>query len=677
MPQFLLELFSEEIPARMQAGAARDLDRLARQGLAALDLPFDTVRAFAGPRRLTLVVDGLPKSQADRLVERKGPRIGAPETAVQGFVRSTGLTADKLIERDGALWAIETRAGRPTAEVLGEWAASLIGSFPWPKSMTWGSGALRWVWPLHRILCVFDRQIAPVRVGGLEAADLSEGHRVMGPGHPFRARDFDEYREALAGHFVVLDREERKRRIVEGARDLCAREALDLVEDAGLLEEVAGMAEWPTPLLGHMDERFLSLPAEVIRTAMRTHQRYFAVRRPEGASLSPRFIVVANLETADGGALIAAGAARVLTARLTDARFFWDEDRKVSLEGRFDSLRGITFHARLGSLHDRAMRLEALAGRIAERLGFDPALARLTGRLAKADLATAMVGEFPELQGVMGAYYARAEDLPDEVAQAIGDHYRPQGPADSVPSDPTGIAVALADKIDTLAGFFSIDERPTGSRDPYALRRAALGVIRIVLENGLRLPLDGALWAEALGRPDPAVEQALTDFLAERLRVMLRDGGARHDLVDASLAMRDPDLVRARARLNALTDFLSSSDGLDLLAGYRRAANILESEAKKGPLPIERAGPVASPREEGDLQAALARVKPALAAALATEDFRGAMSVLASLRAPVDAFFEAVLVNSPDRDERINRLALLVEVRETMATVADFGRIVG
>ncbi|MBV8593460.1 MAG: glycine--tRNA ligase subunit beta [Caulobacteraceae bacterium] len=677
MPQFLLELFSEEIPARMQAGAARDLDRLARQGLAALDLPFDTVRAFAGPRRLTLVVDGLPKSQADRLVERKGPRIGAPETAVQGFVRSTGLTADKLIERDGALWAIETRAGRPTAEVLGEWAASLIGSFPWPKSMTWGSGALRWVRPLHRILCVFDRQIAPVRVGGLEAADLSEGHRVMGPGHPFRARDFDEYREALAGHFVVLDREERKRRIVEGARDLCAREALDLVEDAGLLEEVAGMAEWPTPLLGHMDERFLSLPAEVIRTAMRTHQRYFAVRRPEGASLSPRFIVVANLETADGGALIAAGAARVLTARLTDARFFWDEDRKVSLEGRFDSLRGITFHARLGSLHDRAMRLEALAGRIAERLGFDPALARLTGRLAKADLATAMVGEFPELQGVMGAYYARAEDLPDEVAQAIGDHYRPQGPADSVPTDPTGIAVALADKIDTLAGFFSIDERPTGSRDPYALRRAALGVIRIVLENGLRLPLDGALWAEALGRPDPAVEQALTDFLAERLRVMLRDGGARHDLVDASLAMRDPDLVRARARLNALTDFLSSSDGLDLLAGYRRAANILESEAKKGPLPIERAGPVASPREEGDLQAALARVKPALAAALATEDFRGAMSVLASLRAPVDAFFEAVLVNSPDRDERINRLALLVEVRETMATVADFGRIVG
>ncbi|HEX3406865.1 MAG TPA: glycine--tRNA ligase subunit beta, partial [Caulobacteraceae bacterium] len=492
MPQLLLELLSEEIPARMQAGAARDLERLARERLAAAELPLERMRAFAGPRRLTLVVDGLPASQGDRTEERKGPRVGAPEAALAGFLRSTGLSQDKLAERDGVWFATIARAGRPTPEIIAEMVEEIVRGFPWPKSMLWGEGRLRWVRPLQRILCVFDRQVAPINIDGIVASDLSDGHRFMGERTPFRARDFDEYREALAGHFVVLDADERKARIQSAADALCRANDLDLVEDEGLLDEVAGLAEWPVPLLGTMEPGFLQLPPEVIRTSMRTHLRYFAVRDRDG-KLAPRFVVVSNIEAADGGLLVTAGNARVLSARLKDAQFFWDEDRRVGFDAWLEKLNGVTFHARLGTMAERVARLEALAEAIAPAVGADPLRAREAAHYAKADLVSGMVGEFPELQGVMGAYYAREAGLSGPVAEAIGQQYRPAGPSDEVPDTPLAMALALADKLDTLTGFFAIGEKPTGSRDPYALRRAALGVIRIVLKSELRLPIRAAV----------------------------------------------------------------------------------------------------------------------------------------------------------------------------------------
>ena len=415
MPRFLLELFSEEIPARMQAGAARDLDRLARAALSDAALAFDGLRAFGGPRRLTLVVDGLPGAQADRVEERKGPRVGAPDAAVDGFLRSTGLTRDQLVERDGVYFAALSQKGKPTADILAAMTDDIVRKFPWPKSMTWGAGSLRWVRPLHRIICLFDGEIIPVDIDGIIGSDVTEGHRVMGPKGPFQVANFAAYKAALNEHFVVLEEAERKVRILAGAQNLCAERGLTLVEDAGLLDEVAGMAEWPVPILGHMAATFLELPPEVIRTSMRVHQRYFAVSGPDGA-LAPHFITIANLETADGGALIAAGNARVLSARLEDARFFWNEDRKTPLEGRLETLKGVTFHAKLGTMFARTERLATLSRDIAPHLAADPDLAARAGRLAKADLATGMVGEFPELQGVMGGYYARAEGLDHRIA---------------------------------------------------------------------------------------------------------------------------------------------------------------------------------------------------------------------------------------------------------------------
>src|SRR5665213_2670727 len=416
MPQLLVEFLSEDIPARMQTGAARDLERLARDYRADAEGPGDSLGGCAGPRRLTLVVDGLPPAQADLVEERKGPRVGAPDAAIDGFLRSAGLARRALSERDGVYFATLARKGRPTAEVIAEIVPSIVRGFPWPRSMTWGSGALRWVRPLHRILCVFDRQITPFDIDGLDAGDQSEGHRFMGEAGPFRARDFDAYSQALAARFVVLDVEERKRRIGQGARALCAARGLTLIEDESLLIEVAGMAEWPVPLLGTMDPAFLDLPSEVIRTSMRTHQRYFAVRGQDGA-LAPHFVAVANIEAPDGGALIAAGNARVLSARLADARFFWDEDRRILLDARLEALGGVTFHAKLGSMRERALRIEALACEIAPAVGAPPHVAGQAARLAKADLATAMVGEFPELQGIMGGHYARAEGLDGAVAR--------------------------------------------------------------------------------------------------------------------------------------------------------------------------------------------------------------------------------------------------------------------
>jgi glycyl-tRNA synthetase beta chain len=669
MPQLLLELFSEEIPARMQANAARDLERMARDRLAAEGLLPEALKTFAGPRRLTLVAEGLPVAQADRHEEVKGPRTSAPEQALDGFLRKNGLTREQLTEKDGVYFAHLHRKGRQTAEIVAEMVEAIVRGFPWPKSMISGVSKLRWVRPLQRILCVFDGEIVPLEIEGIVAGDLTEGHRFMGSKQAFRARDFDAYQDGLARNAVVLDPEERKERIMDAARTLCFARNFELVEDEGLLDEVAGLAEWPTPVMGDMDPVFLELPPEVIRTSMRVHQRYFAVRDPKTGFLVPHFITVANIEAKDGGATIAAGNAKVLAARLSDARFFWTEDQKTKLADRLEKLKGVTFHAKLGTMYQRVERIAALAGELAPYVRDDAetkAKAVEAARLAKADLVSGMVGEFPELQGVMGGYYADKERLDPEVADAIRQHYRPQGPNDAVPVQAVAATVALADKLDTLISFFGIDEKPTGSRDPFALRRAALGVIRILLQTRTRLPLRAFCSDELIA------------FFADRLTVLLREQGQRHDLVAAVFALGDDDLVRIVSRVNALDVFLGTEDGKNLLAGYKRAVNILKAEEKKGPLPsgepVEMAG---APDEELGLIARIGHVDVEVGQALAREDFEAAMRELARLREPVDAFFEKVLVNSEVAAERENRLRLLVKVRDAMGRVADFSQVTG
>jgi glycyl-tRNA synthetase beta chain len=669
MPQLLIELFSEEIPARMQAQAARDLERLAREKLAREGFIPEALKSFAGPRRLTLVAEGLPLAQADRKEERKGPRVGAPDQAIEGFLRSAGLSRDRLVEKGGVYFAAIETPGRPTPEIAAEMVAEIVRAFPWPKSMTWGAGQLRWVRPLHRILCVFNGEVVPVSVDGIDSGDVTQGHRFMGSGQPFRARTYDAYQDGLARHFVVLDPEERKSRIMDAARTLAFARGFELVEDEGLLDEVAGLAEWPTPILGDMDPAFLDLPPEVIRTSMRVHQRYFAVRDARSGFLVPHFVTVANIEAEDGGKAIAAGNARVLSARLNDARFFWEEDRKVRLEDRLEKLKGVTFHARLGSLYARVLRIEALAAELARTVRDDAAIrekAVLAARLCKADLVSGMVGEFPELQGIMGGYYAEAEGLDPEIGEAIRDHYKPQGPTDAVPVQPVAAIVALADKLDTLVSFFGIGEKPTGSRDPYALRRAALGVIRIILQTRTRLALANFASGDLLA------------FFADRLKVLLREQGERHDLVDAVFAMGDDDLVRIVSRVNALDRFLATQDGANLLAGYKRAVNILKAEEKKGPLPAgEPADMAGAPPEETGLINALGHAEIEIGKALDKEDFESAMRELAALRPAVDAFFDKVLVNSEAAAERDNRLRLLAKVRDAMGRVADFSQVTG
>jgi glycyl-tRNA synthetase beta chain len=669
MSQLLLELFSEEIPARMQANAARDLERMARDRLAAEGLLPEALKTFAGPRRLTLVAEGLPVAQADRHEEVKGPRTSAPEQALDGFLRKNGLTREQLTEKDGVYFAHLHRKGRQTAEIVAEMVEAIVRGFPWPKSMISGVSKLRWVRPLQRILCVFDGEIVPLEIEGIIAGDLTEGHRFMGSKQAFRARDFDAYQDGLARNAVVLDPEERKERIMDAARTLCFARNFELVEDEGLLDEVAGLAEWPTPVMGDMDPVFLELPPEVIRTSMRVHQRYFAVRDPKTGFLVPHFITVANIEAKDGGATIAAGNAKVLAARLSDARFFWTEDQKTKLADRLEKLKGVTFHAKLGTMYERVERIAALAGELAPYVRDDAetkAKAVEAARLAKADLVSGMVGEFPELQGVMGGYYADKERLDPEVADAIRQHYRPQGPNDAVPVQAVAATVALADKLDTLISFFGIDEKPTGSRDPFALRRAALGVIRILLQTRTRLPLRAFCSDELIA------------FFADRLTVLLREQGQRHDLVAAVFALGDDDLVRIVSRVNALDGFLGTEDGKNLLAGYKRAVNILKAEEKKGPLPsgepVEMAG---APDEELGLIARIGHVDVEVGQALAREDFEAAMRELARLREPVDAFFEKVLVNSEVAAERENRLRLLVKVRDAMGRVADFSQVTG
>ncbi|MCA0367702.1 MAG: glycine--tRNA ligase subunit beta [Proteobacteria bacterium] len=704
MPQLLLEIFSEEIPARMQQGAARDLERMASERLKAADLTWDALNTYAGPRRLTLVIDGLPAATPDREEEVKGPKVSAPPQALEGFLRKTGLNREALVERDGVLFAVLSSKGRATADLVAETVDQIVRAFPWPKSMRWGTGTLRWVRPIKRILCLFDGKVVPFEIDGIASDAITEGHRFMGSGAPLRVSNFADYRAQLEKNFVLIDVADRKLRILEQARAACAARGLVLVDDDGLLDEVAGLAEWPTPILGDMDPQFLALPPEVVRLSMKVHQKYFAVRDPAREGLAPNFLVVANVEATDGGKALAAGNSRVLSARLNDARFFWDEDQKVGFDAWNAKLSGVTFHAKLGTLAERVERIAALAREIAPLVGADADQAETAARLSKADLASGMVGEFPELQGIMGGYYARLAGYPDAVADAVRDHYKPQGPADTVPTAPVTVAVALADKLDTLVGFFAIDEKPTGSKDPFALRRAALGVIRLMVENearaalgfiamqalighypklsdeGLSISLRGALepFNEASRLAEPVIRDLLA-FFADRLTVLLRDQGQRHDLVAAVFALGDDDLVRIVRRVEALAAFLATDDGANLLAGYKRASNILRAEEKKGPLPtgMVQTGLPDQPEAETVLAFAVGAARTAVEAALETEDFAAAMTALAALRAPVDRFFEDVMVNSDVPAERENRLKLLGQVREVMGRVADFGQIAG
>ena len=736
MPQLLLEIFSEEIPARMQQGAARDLERMVSDRLKAAGLTWEALTTYAGPRRLTLVIDGLPAATPDREEEVKGPRASAPEQALEGFLRKTGLTRDQLTERDGVLFAVLSSKGRATTDLVAETVDQVVRTFPWPKSMRWGSGTLRWVRPIKRILCLFDGQVVPFEIDGIQSDAVTEGHRFLGSGELLRVSDFVDYRTQLEKNFVLLDVADRKLRILEQAKAACAARGLALVDDDGLLDEVAGLAEWPTPILGDMDPQFLALPPEVVRLSMKVHQKYFAVRDPSKEGLAPNFLVVANVEATDGGHALAAGNSRVLSARLNDARFFWDEDQKVGFDAWNAKLSGVTFHAKLGTLAERVERIAALAREIAPLVGADADEAETAARLSKADLLSGMVSEFPELQGIMGGYYARLAGHSDAIADAVRDHYKPQGPADTVPTAPVTVAVALADKLDTLVGFWFISEKPTGSKDPFALRRSALGIARILLASGYRLQLNRLLVhhgrrlaAQLLGQftdafpnvvksveamgfnvtPNvngglgPVAEKARvalssstiddvppvdwereywTDlglFLLDRLTVLLRDQGQRHDLVAAVFALGDDDLVRIVRRVEALAAFLATDDGANLLAGYKRASNILRAEEKKGPLPtgMVQTGLPNQPEAETTLAFAVGAARTAVEAALETEDFAVAMTALARLRAPVDRFFDDVLVNSDVPAERENRLKLLGQVRDVMGQVADFGQIAG
>ncbi|HBN92715.1 MULTISPECIES: glycine--tRNA ligase subunit beta [unclassified Hyphomonas] len=704
MADLILELFSEEIPARMQAKAESDLGTALEKALGEAGLNWSKLETASGPRRLTVFMDGLTERSADVKEERKGPKVGAPDKAVEGFLRGAGLSDISQAEvrsdpkkGDFYVAVIET-PGRDATDIIAEAVPAIIRGFHWPKSMRWGTGDLRWVRPLQRIVCVLDGKVVPFEVDGISSGDETEGHRVHGRG-PFKVTFRKDYESQLsgAGH-VKLTRDARREVILAGIEKVCAEAGLEWIEDKGLLEEVVGLAEWPVVVLGDMDPAFLALPPEVIQLSMRTHQKYFAVNDRKTGKLAPNFIVVANIEAADGGKKLAEGNSRVLSARLDDGRFFWEKDKATPLEDMAEKLSTIAFKAELGSLGDKVERVAALAHELAPKVGADPGLAERAARLAKADLVSEMVGEFPELQGVMGRYYALEAGEPAAVADAIRDHYKPQGPSDSVPTDPVSIAVALADKLDTLVGFWAIDEKPTGSKDPFALRRAALGVVRITLANDLRLGFQGILGMSDfefqnqkglqisdgpfVGLTKLSLDSLdLLSFFADRLKQHLRDEGQRHDLIDAVFALGEDDLVLITRRVEALGAFLDTEDGANLLAGYKRAANILKAEEKKGDLPadlsVNDALIAKGPAEEKALAKALSDVEAAIENPLKSEDFTAAMAELAKLRGPVDAFFEAVMVNDEDSAVRANRLALLTKIRGTLHRVADFSRIDG
>lgn len=703
MSDLLIELFSEEIPARMQARAREDLKSLITNGLVEAGLTYASAGAFSTPRRLVLSIEGLSAESKPVREERKGPSASAPPAAIEGFLRSTGLTLDQLERRADkkgeTLYAVVEKPGRAAAAIIAEVLEATIRNFPWPKSMRWGAGALRWVRPLHSIICLLSdeggAQVVPVDIDGIASGNTTAGHRFLAPAR-FAVTGFDDYAVKLKRAHVVLDSSEREAAIWQGAQNLAFATGWEVVEDKGLLAEVAGLVEWPVPLMGKIAETFLELPPEVLQTSMREHQKFFSVRNPKTGRIEG-FITVANTEAADHGETILKGNQKVLSARLSDAKFFWENDLRVAKAGMtewLDGLKSVTFHNKLGSQSDRIARMAALAAEIAPLVGADAALAEQAAKLAKADLRSAMVGEFPELQGLMGMYYARAANLPEAVALAARDHYSPLGPTDTVPSDPVSVAVALADKIDTLTGFWAIDEKPTGSKDPFALRRAALGVIRLVLGNGVRFSLaaqgvkpaiDPIIVSGKLSTWEPEKRDAalITDLLAffhDRLKVFLKDQGIRHDVIDACLAMPgNDDLTLLVKRAEALAAFLKTEDGPNLLQGFKRANTILsQAEAKDG---VEYSygadAKFAETDEERALFTALDTAEAAITPAMNAEDFAAAMAAMAQLRAPIDAFFTAVQVNSDNPIIRRNRLNLLHRIRAICSGVADLTKIDG
>jgi glycyl-tRNA synthetase beta chain len=745
MPDLLFELFSEEIPARMQAKAADDLRRMVTDRLVAEGLVYEGAKAFATPRRLTLTVHGVPARQSDLKEERKGPRVGGPDAAIAGFLKATGLTSldEAKIQRDpkkGDFYiALIEKPGRATLDVLADMLPVIVRTFPWPKSMRWGersarSGALQWVRPLHAIVATFgleteEPEVVKFAVDGIEAGQTTYGHRFMAPA-AINVRRFEDYEAKLLDSKVVLDPQRRKDTILTDAKQLAFAQGFELVEDQGLLDEVAGLVEWPVVLMGSFDKEFLSIPGEVVRATIRNNQKCFVVSDPKTGKLTNKFILTANIEASDGGKAIIAGNERVIRARLSDAKFFYETDLKTKLEDRLPKFDQIVFHEKLGTQGERIKRIERLAAEIAPLVGADVEKTKRAAHLAKADLLTEVVGEFPELQGLMGKYYALAQSEDASVAAASEEHYKPQGPTDRVPTDPVSVAVALADKIDTLIGFWVIDEKPTGSKDPFALRRAALSVIRLILENELRLSLFdlsakpfaqnalAKLFAEfksqvdllktiAPSFPSGLLKKSVSDlavifrdrqieeadvvtevlkekafdllrFFADRLKVQLREQGARHDLVDAVLSLELPDdLLMVVRRVEALGKFLDTDDGKNLLAGTKRAANILRIEEKKDGKAYDGAPDNAlySLAEEKSLAKAIDQVKAEAGAAVAKEDFAGAMSAMAKLRPAVDAFFDKVKVNDDDPKVRENRLKLLNEIRAATRAVADFSKI--
>ncbi|MCH8096627.1 MAG: glycine--tRNA ligase subunit beta [Proteobacteria bacterium] len=737
MPELLLELLSEEIPARMQARAAEDLKRLVCDGLKDAGLSFDHAESYVTPRRLALVVDGIPEKLAAKSEEIRGPRADAPEKAVAGFkgaLPEGTIIVKRETDKGEFFFALVEQKGKKTEYVLKDILGSTLNRFPWPKSMKWAECDLPWVRPLHNALAIFQGKVIPFSIAlksrdgkrawgesennlydwenPLTANNKTRGHRFLSP-QSFKVKDFSDYKAKLEKAHVILDPAERRARIEAEAGKLAKAAKLTLMDDPALLAEVAGLVEWPVALMGSIDKAFMDLPDEVLTTSMRHHQKYFALTDAKG-KLAPKFIVVANTEASDRGKAIVAGNERVLKARLSDAKFFWDQDRKETLESRAGALKDRVFHAKLGSVHDKVRRVEKLAGAVAEYCGADANEAKRAARLAKADLSTGMVAEFPELQGVMGRYYALNDGEAPEVAAAIAEHYSPQGPGDACPSAPVSIAVALADKIDTLVGFWAIDEKPTGSKDPFALRRAALGVIRLIVENGLRMglitviknahalledPIDKGAMRVSRG-PKTVTENGssfqltetykiisadvvgdtLLSFFADRLKVQMREKGVRHDLIEAVFALGgEDDLVRLLARVEALTVFLESDDGADLLTAYKRAANIVAIEEKKDKQSYDgEADPkLFAQGEETALHASLGAAMEASSVALEGEDFTAVMAELAKLRAPVDAFFDEVTVNCDDPRLRENRLRLLSQIRATLGNVADFSRIEG
>jgi glycyl-tRNA synthetase beta chain len=718
MPDLLIELFSEEIPARMQRKAAEDLKRLVTGGLVDAGLTYAGARAFSTPRRLALTVQGLTAESPTTREERKGPRADAPAQAIEGFLRSTGLTREQLEERadkkGAVLFAVIEKPGRKAPEIVAEVLDATIRNFPWPKSMRWGAGSLRWVRPLHSILCLLSdeagAEVVPLTVDGIAAGNVTRGHRFLAP-DPFAVSGFEDYAAKLKRARVILDAEERAEAIRAEAESQAFAQGLEVVSDPGLLEEVSGLVEWPVVLMGKIDAQFLDLPPEVLQTSMKEHQKFFSVKDKTGRIT--RFVTVANTETEDHGATILAGNQKVLAARLSDAKFFWENDLRVAKAGMgpwLESLANVTFHNKLGSQAERIARIAALAREIAPLVGADPDAAEEAARLAKADLSSEMVYEFPELQGLMGRYYIAAAGKPAEIAAVAQEHYSPLGPSDTVPTAPLSVAVALADKLDTLTGFWAIDEKPTGSKDPFALRRAALGVIRLVVENGVRadtltlssvalarfpsgMLIEAAKSAEAKSKllaatefageqfaydPVRAIAADLLSFFHDRLKVFLKDRGIRHDIIDACLAMEgNDDLALLVKRAEALNATLATDDGANLIQGYKRAANILsQAEEKDGVEYSYGADPkFFEDASETALHAALAEAEAVIAPALKAEDFATAMAAMAALRAPVDAFFEAVQVNANNQIVRRNRLNLLSRIRTLCGQVADLGRI--